>query len=117
MRNKDLANRLIAINKGGNIQKAQILDYGPATWTKRVVDVSPHVMNALGADTDDSVSVGTYDNGGYLKPGWNMAYNGTGAPEPVGGPNNVTIIVNATPHQSEIEVAYAVKSVLQSMGN
>ena len=117
MRNKDLANRWIAINKGGNIQKAQILDYGPATWTKRVVDVSPHVMNALGADTDDSVSVGTYDNGGYLKPGWNMAYNGTGAPEPVGGPSNVTVNVYATPHQSELEVAYAVKSVLQSMGN
>jgi hypothetical protein len=33
----------------------------------------------------DHVHVATYDRGGYLKPGWNLAYNGTGAPEPVGG--------------------------------
>ncbi len=26
-----------------------------------------------------------FDNGGDLQPGWTMAYNGTGAPEPVGG--------------------------------
>jgi hypothetical protein len=32
----------------------------------------------------DHVHVATYDQGGYLKPGWNLAYNGTGAPEPVG---------------------------------
>jgi hypothetical protein len=32
----------------------------------------------------DHVHVATYDQGGYLKPGWNLAYNGTGRPEPVG---------------------------------
>jgi hypothetical protein len=26
----------------------------------------------------------SFDRGGYLAPGWNLAYNGTGAPEPVG---------------------------------
>ena len=26
---------------------------------------------------------GRYDSGGYLPPGWSMAYNGTGRPEPV----------------------------------
>lgn len=26
---------------------------------------------------------GGYDSGGYLQPGWNLAYNGTGRPEPV----------------------------------
>ncbi|WP_435601445.1 hypothetical protein [Streptomyces sp. C10-9-1] len=26
---------------------------------------------------------GTYDNGGFLEPGFNLAYNGTGRPEPV----------------------------------
>lgn len=32
----------------------------------------------------DHVHVATYDKGGYLKPGWNLAYNGLGRPEPVG---------------------------------
>lgn len=31
-----------------------------------------------------SASMGVYDDGGWLKPGWTMAYNGTGKPEPVG---------------------------------
>jgi hypothetical protein len=30
------------------------------------------------------VKVGSFDSGGYLTPGWNMAWNGTGTPEPVG---------------------------------
>jgi hypothetical protein len=29
---------------------------------------------------------GWYDHGGWLKPGWTMAYNGTGSSEPVGHP-------------------------------
>jgi len=33
----------------------------------------------------DHVHVATYDQGGFLRPGWNLAYNGTGALEPVGG--------------------------------
>jgi hypothetical protein len=28
--------------------------------------------------------VASFDRGGYLQPGWTMAYNGTGVPEPVG---------------------------------
>ena len=32
----------------------------------------------------DHVHVATYDKGGYLRPGWNLAYNGLGRPEPVG---------------------------------
>lgn len=28
-------------------------------------------------------AIGTYDSGGYLQPGMNLAYNGTGRPEPV----------------------------------
>jgi hypothetical protein len=38
----------------------------------------------------DHVHVATYDQGGYLRPGWNLAYNGLGRPEPVGA-GNVTI--------------------------
>jgi hypothetical protein len=33
------------------------------------------------------VHVGSYDRGGYLAPGWNLAYNGLGRPEPVGAGN------------------------------
>ena len=33
----------------------------------------------------DHVHVATYDQGGWLRPGWNLAYNGLGRPEPVGG--------------------------------
>jgi phage-related protein len=33
----------------------------------------------------DHVHVATYDKGGWLKPGLTLAYNGTGAPERVGG--------------------------------
>lgn len=32
----------------------------------------------------DHIHWGMFDRGGFLKPGWNMAYNGTGRPEPVG---------------------------------
>jgi TP901 family phage tail tape measure protein len=32
------------------------------------------------------VSAGWYDRGGYLRPGWNLAYNGTGKTERVLGP-------------------------------
>jgi hypothetical protein len=35
----------------------------------------------------DHVHVATYDKGGWLKPGLTLAYNGTGAPERVGGGN------------------------------
>ncbi len=40
----------------------------------------------------DHVHVATYDRGGFLRPGWNLAYNGTGGPEQVGG--NITIPVS-----------------------
>ncbi|WP_330449822.1 hypothetical protein [Streptomyces anulatus] len=33
--------------------------------------------------TDRYAYTGTYDQGGYLQPGLNLAYNGTGRPEPV----------------------------------
>jgi hypothetical protein len=37
----------------------------------------------------DHVHVATYDKGGWLKPGLTLAYNGTGAPERVGGRGDV----------------------------
>jgi hypothetical protein len=37
----------------------------------------------------DHVHVATYDKGGWLKPGLTLAYNGTGAPERVGGRGDI----------------------------
>ena len=33
----------------------------------------------------DHIHIAEYDKGGFLRPGWNLAYNGLGRPEPVGG--------------------------------
>jgi hypothetical protein len=46
------------------------------------------------------LSAGWYDRGGYLNPGWNLAYNGTGKPEPVGPAirgHGDTFIINISP--------------------
>lgn len=48
----------------------------------------------------DHIHWGMFDRGGYLQPGWNMAYNGTGALEPVGptaagGTTTINVTVNA----------------------
>lgn len=44
----------------------------------------------------------SYDEGGWLMPGWTMAYNGTGAPERVGnqGGGSVTLFGSAVIHES-----------------
>lgn len=84
----------IQINKGAASTRAQLLDWGPASWTGRIVDVAPYVASAIGANTDDLVGVtglakggkipaAMYDQGGLLPQGLSLAYNGTGAPEPV----------------------------------
>jgi hypothetical protein len=39
----------------------------------------------------DHVHVATYDQGGFLQPGWNLAFNGLGRPEPVGAGSGVTV--------------------------
>ena len=33
------------------------------------------------ANHKDHIHISTYDTGGYLRPGWNLAYNGLGRPE------------------------------------
>lgn len=43
------------------------------------------------------VDFGWYDHGGYLKPGWTMAYNGTGRPEPVGAAAGATVVLEIAP--------------------
>ncbi len=51
--------------------------YPGAGWTG--------LAGSLAADHYNHVHVGSYDQGGYLRPGWNLAYNGLGRPERVGG--------------------------------
>lgn len=36
-----------------------------------------------------------YDSGGYLQPGWNLAYNGLGTPEPVLTPNQLDSVASS----------------------
>lgn len=45
-------------------------------------------------DHYNHVHVGSYDQGGWLRPGWNLAYNGLGRPERVGN-GDTNIIINA----------------------
>lgn len=44
----------------------------------------PSSAGSVLADHYSHVHVGSYDHGGFLRPGWNYAYNGTGRNEPVG---------------------------------
>lgn len=105
MRDRDMANQWVGISAGGGAVKAQILDYGPATWTGRIIDVSPTVLSDLGVDTDATVDIWqlaeggkirSYDRGGWLPEGISLAHNGTGAPEPVGFGGGRPVVVNVT---------------------
>ena len=62
---------------------------------------------------------GGYDNGGWLMPGWTMAYNGTGLPERVGGGGNVyNVTVNVgTTLASKADIARVVSDALTDFGN
>lgn len=46
----------------------------------------------------DHIHWGMFDRGGFLKPGWNMAYNGTGALEPVGPAAGSTYYITVNLH-------------------
>jgi len=43
-------------------------DWGPSSWTGRVLDISPAAMSALGAKTDDTVSVAFANDDAALGP-------------------------------------------------
>jgi len=53
----------------------------------------PSSAGSVLRDHYSHVHVGSYDQGGFLRPGWNLAYNGLGRPEPV-GMGNVTLNYN-----------------------
>ncbi len=52
-----LRHSVMRINKVGSDKHvlARPVDFGPAEWTKRLIDVSPGVMKALDLKTDDEV--------------------------------------------------------------
>lgn len=123
----------VAIAHGGAATKAQILDWGPRGDLNRLIDVAPYVESAIGAVTNDTVTVaalaaggkvGTYDSGGFLPEGLSLAYNGTGSPEPVipaskirGGDGATQVTVNVTVHGSvstEEDLVDAIARGLQS---
>lgn len=116
----------ISINKGAASTRAQLLDWGPASWTGRIVDVAPYVASAIGADTDDTVGVtglarggvipaASYDFGGYLPTGWSLAHNGTGAPEPVGLSGERPVVVNVTVEGSVTSEADLVDTITKAI--
>lgn len=47
------------------------------------ISLASQQAGLVGWTPPESFIVGKYDSGGYLPPGWSMAYNGTGRPEPV----------------------------------
>jgi hypothetical protein len=63
-----------------------------------------------------------FDNGGYLQPGLTLAYNGTGAPEPVGRTAGSTYNINVYPaplaHPRDVgrEVVAAIRAFEQGSG-
>lgn len=48
---------IYAIKTNTYVSSVPIVDYGPAEWTGRVIDVSPGILNALKIQTDDLVAV------------------------------------------------------------
>jgi hypothetical protein len=66
---------------------------------------------------NDHVHVATYDKGGILRPGWTMAYNGTGRNEFVGkGGGNVYLTVNMPNYLGDKrEAARAIRDELRNL--
>lgn len=60
------------------------LIFSPANG-RQIYKGAPHFYGEpTRGDHWDHIHWGMFDRGGFLRPGWNMAYNGTGRPEPVG---------------------------------
>jgi TP901 family phage tail tape measure protein len=57
-------------------------------------------INRLGKMAPAGIHVGTYDTGGYLRPGLNLAYNGTGRYERVQNPHGSTTTGGGGVHQN-----------------
>ncbi len=77
----------LEVARAGATGLAEVI-HSPYWWHPGVgVSRIPASAGSVLADHYNHVHVGTYDQGGYLRPGWNLAYNGLGRPEPVGAGN------------------------------
>lgn len=109
----------VAITFGGRTVAAQLLDWGPGIH-KRLIDVSPTVMDALGATTDDSVVVqALMDRGGWLGTGTTVVRNNTGQPERVLAPgqhsiNRLTINVSVNGNADPKAIGSAIVDAIAS---
>ena len=56
-RNGFMMVNIYAVKTSVYVGSVPVIDYGPAEWTKRVIDVSPGIMETLGVRTDDVVCV------------------------------------------------------------
>lgn len=84
-------------NEGDNVRKSRRSGgaiFRPAFRTGGMIDPAGFVHQDQGYESKPPDHIAalrdifdqarTYDEGGYLQPGFTLAYNGTGAPEPVG---------------------------------
>ncbi len=56
----------------------------------------------------------SFDRGGYLEPGYTLAYNGTGRPEPVGGGNTYNITVVVQPGANMVDAGRHITDAIRS---
>jgi TP901 family phage tail tape measure protein len=75
-----------------------------ATWLSR----SPHWYHQGGP-------VRSMDRGGYLVPGLNTVWNGTGRPEPVGGGGTVQLIVQGNVYGSKAGIDQLVNDIISGL--
>lgn len=68
----------------------------PNTAAGQAVAMVNYIAQRYGdpiAAWNHELAFGWYDNGGFLRPGWTLAYNGTGQDEPVGNNSNFGDVV------------------------
>jgi hypothetical protein len=66
-----------------------------------------------------NIPAGLYDNGGILRPGWNLAYNGTGAREhlvPAAPAAPVVLEVRANDQQTSQLLANLLRKAIRAKG-
>ena len=75
-----------------NFARGGMIDYAQAFWNQNSRETSDILAPQDAMMRDIFNGVQTYDQGGWLAPGYTLAYNDTGSPEPIGAePIVVTI--------------------------
>jgi hypothetical protein len=83
------------VSRGASSGLREII-HSPYWWHPGVgVTRIPPSAGSVLADHYDHVHVGSYDRGGWLAPGWNLAFNGLGRRERVGGGDTIVNVHGA----------------------